>query len=87
MKNKIKEILTPSHNFWPTFRKKLEDAVTIYNNEKLYNRCRGDLTLAIGILESMEDIDVKETLIFFNQYGGSCDCKILVNVARIWNNQ
>ena len=87
MNNTVKEVLTPSHKLWSKFRKKLEDAVTIYNNEKLHNKCRGDLTLAIGILESMENIDVKETLFFFNQYGGSCDCKILVNVARIWNNQ
>ena len=86
MNNTVKEVLTPSHNLWPMFRKKLDDAVIIYRDEKLHNQCKGDLTLAIEILESMENIDIKETLIFFNQYGGSCDCKVLLNVARIWNN-
>ena len=87
MKNNEKEILTPSHKLWPTFRKKLDDNVSIYKDEKLHNQCKGDLTLTTRILESMENIDIKETLIFFNEYGGSCDCKVLVNVARIWNNQ
>ena len=86
-KNKMTEVLTPSHKLWPTFRKKLDDIVTIYRDEKLHNQCKGDLTLTTGIIESMENIDVKETLIFFKEYGGSCDCKVLVNVARIWNNQ
>jgi len=35
----------------------------------------------------MENIDVKETLIVFKQYGGNCDCKVLANVARIWRNK
>lgn len=81
------EVLTPSHKLWPIFRKILAEAVTIYKNEKLYNQCRGDLTLTNEILTTMENVDVNETLIFFREYGGSCDCKVLLNVARIWNNK
>jgi len=81
------EVLTPSHKLWPTFRKKLDDTLFTYANDKLHNRCKGDLTLTIEILESLENIDINETLIVMREFGGSCDCKILVNVARIWNNR
>lgn len=81
------EVLTPSHKLWPVFRKKLDDAITIYKSEKLFNQCKGDLTLSTGILESMEMVDVNETLIFLREYGGSCDCNVLINVAIIWNNK
>ncbi|MDA3789781.1 MAG: DUF2695 domain-containing protein [Desulfobacula sp.] len=87
MENNTKEVLTPSHRLWPTFRKKLDDAVTIYADGKLKNQCNGDLSLTTKILESMKNIDVKETIIFFKQHGGSCDCKVIMNVARIWNNR
>jgi hypothetical protein len=87
MKNNKKEVLTPSHKLWSKFRKKLDKAITIYADGKLCNRCDGDLTLTIMILESMKNIDIKETVIFFKEYGGGCDCKCLINVARIWNNK
>lgn len=81
------EVLTPTHKSWPTFRKKLNDAVTIYADGKLKNQCKGDLALATKILESMNGIDIDETLIFLKEYGGHCDCKVIMNVARIWNNR
>ena len=81
------EVLTPSHKLWPMFRKQLDDTVTIYRDEKLHNQCKGDLSLSIAILQSLENIDVKETVILFKEYGGSCDCKVIMNVARIWNNR
>jgi hypothetical protein len=81
------EILTPSHLLWPKFRKKLEDTLFTYANNKLHNRCKGDLALTIEILKSMENIDIKETIIFFKEFGGGCDCKIASNVARIFNNR
>jgi hypothetical protein len=87
MKNNEKEILTPSHKHWPKFRKVLDDTVSIYRDEKLRNQCKGDLSLSIAILQSLENIDVKETVILFKEYGGSCDCKVIMNVARIWNNR
>ena len=86
VKNK-KLILTPDQKLWPPFRKKLDDTLFTYANDKLHNRCNGDLTLTIKILKSMKNIDVPETLILFKEYGGSCDCKVTMNVARIWNNR
>ncbi len=81
------EILTPSHKLWPTFRKKLDDAVTTYVDGKLHSKCQGDLSLTIEILKSMKKIDVVETLLFLKAQGGNCDCKVIMNVARIWNNK
>ena len=83
----MKEILTPSHKLWPMFRKRLEDILTTYVDGKLHSKCQGDLALTIEILESMKGIDIKETLMLFKEYGGSCDCKCISNIARIWNNR
>jgi len=87
MKSNKKVVLTPSHPLWPKFRKDLDNVVTVYDDGKLLNKCKGDLTLAIEILESLKNIDVKETILFFKEYGGSCSCKVLANVARIYNNR
>jgi len=87
MNNNTTDVLTPGHKLWPTFRKKLDDTITTYINNKLHNRCQGDLSNTIKILESLKNIDIKETIIFFQEMGGSCDCKVLMNVARIWRNK
>jgi hypothetical protein len=87
MKRNTKEVLTPSHELWPIFRKKLDATITTYVDGKLHSRCQGDLALTIKILKSMEIIDIKETIIFFKEYGGHCDCKVIMNVARIYNNR
>ena len=87
MKNNTKEVLTPSHKLWPKFRKRLDDAITTYVDEKLHSKCQGDLSLTIRIIESLQNIDIKETVIFFKECGGHCDCKVIMNVARIWNNR
>lgn len=83
----MKEILNPSHRLWPIFRRKLDDAVTNYVDGKIYNRCQGDLSLSMGILQSLEIIDINETVLLFKDLGGNCDCKVLANVARTWNNR
>jgi hypothetical protein len=83
----MKEILNPSHRLWPIFRRKLDDAVTNYLDGKIQSRCQGDLSLSIRILQSLENIDVKETVMLLQECGGHCDCKVLANVARAWNNR
>ncbi len=83
----MNEILNPSHRLWPIFRRKLDDAVTNYLDGKIRNRCQGDLSLSIAILQSLENIDINETVVLFKELGGHCDCKVLANVARIWNNR
>jgi len=83
----MKETLTPDHKLWPMFRRRLDAAVYTSNNGKLLNGCQGDLSLSIAILQSLENIDVEESVILFKQHGGSCDCKCIMNVARLWNNR
>jgi hypothetical protein len=83
----MKDTLNPSHKLWPIFRRRLDDTLFTYANDKLHNQCKGDLTLTIEILKSLENIDVEETVILFKEYGGHCDCKVIMNVARIWNNR
>lgn len=83
----MEEVLKPSHKLWPMFRKKLDGVITIYVDEKLHSRCKGDLALTTEILKSLENIDIPETIFFFKEYGGHCDCKVIMNVARIWNNR
>jgi len=87
MENNTGEMLTPSNSRWPIFRRKLDAAITIIVDGKLHSKCQGDLSLTIGILKSMPNIDVEETVIFFKEYGGHCDCKVIMNVARICRNQ
>jgi hypothetical protein len=83
----MNEILNPSHKLWPIFRRKLDDAVTNYLDGKIRNSCQGDLSLSIAILESLENIDINETVLLFKELGGHCDCKVIMNVARTWNNR
>ena len=87
MKSNPGEVLTPDHRNWPMFRKNLSDVLTVYVDEKLHSKCIGDLVLTKKILKSMKNIDIDETLLFFKQYGGHCDCKVIMNVARIYNNR
>jgi len=86
MESNRKEVLNPDHKLWQIFRRKLGNVVSIYADGKLHNQCSGDLALTIEILESMENIDIKETLIVMREFGGSCDCKVIANVGRIWRN-
>ena len=65
MENNTGDVLNPDHLQWPIFRRKLGNAVSIYADGKLHNQCNGDLALTIEILESMENIDIKETIFFF----------------------
>ena len=87
MKNNKKETLMPSHKHWPEFRLKLNKSITNHVNGKPHSKCQGNLSQTIKILKSMHDIDVDETIILFKEYQGFCDCEILMNVARNFNNK
>jgi hypothetical protein len=82
-----KEVLTPSHKLWPDFRRELYETITTYVNHKPHTKCQGDLCQTVKLLNSLEDIDVEETVMLFKELGGYCDCEVLRNVARSWNNK
>jgi hypothetical protein len=87
MENNTTEVLTPSHKFWPALRQRLNDVLVIYVNGKPHSRCQGDLSQTTKILRSLHNIDVEETLILFQELGGYCDCGVLINVAKNFNDK
>ena len=83
----MKEVLSPSHRFWPALRQRLNDVLVTYVNDKPHSKCQGDFRQTIKILKSMHNIDVEETIILFKEYQGYCDCSVLINVAKNFNNK
>jgi hypothetical protein len=81
------EVLTPNHKYFPALKQRLNDVLVTYVNGKPHSRCVGDLSNTVKILRSLHNIDVEETIILFQECGGYCDCEVLMNVARTWNNK
>jgi len=80
-----KEILTPRHKDWKKFIEKLHGErgcqVNRNNPEKVFRwRCNSDYTFTNRIFETMDNIDIENTIDFLQRHGGFCDCEILLNV-------
>ena len=84
------EIMDHSNARWDEFIDRLEGPAGCDFKEKepgnvnsVTWKCAGghDKSIAIKILEDMGDIDIPESLRFFDKNGGHCDCEILFNVA------
>ncbi len=81
------EIMSPGHPLWDEFVERLD---------KVADECDSteNKPLARAILESMPDIEIEDSFAFFEEYGGYCDCEILLNIVRQyeermeehWNN-
>lgn len=80
------QFMRPGHPRWREFLDKLEgsDGCDFKRDEKgeATWRCKGgnDKSLATAILQSLGDVDVPGSLIYFENNGGHCDCEILFNV-------
>jgi len=83
-------IMTPDHPLWDKFYDRLagpegcnfvEDA-TVSGGFRWM--CTGgiDRPYARAILATYPDIDVEESLEYFSEHGGYCDCEILFNVEK-----
>ncbi|MBT3422550.1 MAG: DUF2695 domain-containing protein [Bacteroidetes bacterium] len=83
----MKEVLSPSHRFWPALRQRLNDVLITYVNHKPHSKCQGDLTQTIKILRSLHNIDVEESIILFQGLECFCDCEILIGAAKKWNTK
>jgi len=80
--------MTPDHPRWNEFLNRLEgiegcnferdsDGKWIWNCDATTDR-----PLATTILKRMSvDIDIEETLAFFDEHSGFCDCEIVLNVV------
>ena len=84
----MKEVLSPSHKYWPALRQRLNDVLVTYVNGKPHSRCQGDLSNTVKILRSLHNIDVEETIILFQEgLECFCDCEILIGAAKKWNDK
>jgi hypothetical protein len=80
------EIMTREHPRWDEFCDRLEGPEGCNfrqdENGKWIWDCDNDQSLAIAILEKMGAIDIPDSLEYFEEHGGYCDCEILMNVDR-----
>lgn len=80
------KIMTPKHPQWEDFCKRLEgpEGCNFMKNSegKTIWKCGGggEDSKAAAILAKM-GFDVQDSLAFFREHGGFCDCEILFNVA------
>ncbi len=85
-------IMLPNHPRWNEFCERLEgeEGCNFRKNKdgEIIWDCKAgtDKSKATAILEKMADIemvdiDVKESLKYFEEHGGYCDCEILFNVG------
>jgi len=86
-----KEIMTPINKRWEKFAEMLEGKEGCDFKERIEGKpetitfkCSGgkDRPFATAILEKMGNIDIPETMKFFDAHGGYCDCEILFNVDQ-----
>ena len=77
------QVMTKEHPKWEEFCKRLRGPEGCDFREG-GTACIGgrDKRFAIRILRTYEDIDIQETINYFEQHGGYCDCEILLNVVR-----
>lgn len=86
MGKKIKT-LTPDDPRWQNFTRRLDGADEGCNcyfddGDEFRWTCFNDFRFSRAILSSYDDVNVEETLAFFRQNGGHCDCEILFNVEQ-----
>lgn len=90
-----KQLMTPDNPRWEEFISRLEgpegcNFQAEYDDEgevivdTVTWECGGgeDKSKAAAILNTMPEIDVAASLIFFEEYGGFCDCEIVFNVKE-----
>jgi len=79
------DVMTPQHPRWKEFCNRLAgpEGCDFKKNPdgKATWTCAGgnDRTFAVKILKTM-NMDVKNSLAYFSEHGGHCDCEILFNV-------
>ncbi len=75
------EIMTPDHPCWDEFADILADKDHLdIPDEPGPMKCDHTHKHARAILAAMGDFDIEETIHLFEEFGGYCDCEILLNV-------
>jgi hypothetical protein len=65
----MSKIMSPDQPLWDDFIEKLSN-----------KSCNHDLSSSIAILSQM-DFDVDDSLEYFRDHGGYCDCEVLLNIG------
>lgn len=73
------ELMTPDHPRWDEFANALAEAINAQEAPGVSD-CKHDFSSTQRILADMGGFDVEETLAFFEENGGYCDCEVLINV-------
>lgn len=73
-------IMTPDHPRWGEFQRQL--GKTIGQGLQAIHNCRGNFNKTKFLLPlfGLKPAEVLETLWFFEESGGHCDCEVLLNV-------
>jgi hypothetical protein len=77
-------IMTPNHPRWDDFCQELEGENGCNFREDSFNwDCKGgyDKSKTEKILKNY-NVNIQESLKYFEEHGGHCDCEILFNVAK-----
>jgi len=69
------QIVDYNHPYWHAVYARL---VPVYNEEG----CSHKFDLVRKILTSLPNVDIDETLDFYRENGGYCDCEVILNVYR-----
>ena len=74
--------MTPENSRWEEFTSRLGSPEGCDFQERGGWVCSSkmDRPFATAILEKMGNIDIEQTMEYFNNHGGFCDCEILFNV-------
>lgn len=75
------EILTTEHERWAEFVAKLSGPAGCNVNARGEMLCSHTTKFAEAVLTEMGGFDVPETLSYFEELSGHCDCEILMNIA------
>ena len=77
------ELMTKEHPLWEQFFERLEGPegcnFTEDKKENIEWKCKNDHAFTRKILTKMGNIDVENSLLYFSNHGGHCDCEILFN--------
>jgi Protein of unknown function (DUF2695) len=66
------EVMTTEHPRWIEFCEALAEAIT---EDRCYSECAGAREILVGY-----NVHIEDSVEYFNENGGFCDCEILMNV-------
>ena len=75
-------VLTKDHSKFIDFLHNLESKL----GDLKKGNCNGDFTYTKEILAGYEDINIEDTILYFQRLGAFCDCQITYNIVLGYKN-